>query len=159
RGWIRTQEALALPFAGEFLAVSAGELALFGIAGVVGLRAVGALRGGQILLGPVRVLLLGARLAEIPDGVRALRTSPSELRRRCVILSAILTAAAMAWTGALLLMPNRLGEAALGGTWGAASGTLLPLGLALAGTGAMTGAFVGLRAMAAAPTHLPAPPS
>jgi hypothetical protein len=153
-GWIRSQKDLALPFAGEFVAVSAGELALFGIGGLVGLRAVGALRGGQILLGPVRVLLLGVRLVAIPEGVHTLRRSESELTRMCVSLSALLVTAAFAWAGALLLMPDRLGEAVLGPTWSQANATLLPLGLALAGTCAMTGAFVGLRALEAAKRSL-----
>jgi hypothetical protein len=150
RSWIIGQKDLAFPFAGEFVVVSAGELALFGIGGLVGLGAVGALRGGQILLGPVRVLQLGIRLAAIPDGVRALRRSSSELRRMCVVLSVLLTAAPLAWGGALLLLPDRVGEAALGSTWKQADATLVPLSLALAGTGAMTGAFIGLRALAAA---------
>jgi hypothetical protein len=148
--WISTQKDLAVPFLGEFVAVGAGELALFGVGGLVGLAAVGALRGGQILLGPLRVLFLGIRLVAIPDGVRLLRRSPLELRRLAGVLSTLLVAAALGWAGVLLLLPATLGEKLLGSSWQHADATILPLSLAMAGIGAMTGAFVGLRALAAA---------
>lgn len=150
RGWMSGQRDLALPFLGEFVALGAGELALFGVGGVVGLAAVGALRGGQILLGPLRVLFLGIRLAAIPDGVRLLQESPVHLRRMAVALSTLLVVAALGWAGALLVLPTSLGEKLLGSSWVNADATILPLSLAMAATGAMTGAFVGLRALAAA---------
>ena len=67
-----------------------------------------------------------------------------------VALSTLLVVAALGWAGALLVLPTSLGEKLLGSSWVNADATILPLSLAMAATGAMTGAFVGLRALAAA---------
>ena len=95
--WIRSQRDLALPYLGEFAALGAGEAALFGVAGLAGLAAAGALRAGQILVGPLRVLFLGVRLAAVPEGVRLLRDPRSSPRAAALRLSAGLAGVALAW--------------------------------------------------------------
>jgi hypothetical protein len=54
------------------------------------------------------------------------------------------------WGGALLLVPDRLGELVLGDVWSAASALIVPVTLGVAGAGLGTGAAAGLRALAAA---------
>lgn len=149
-GWLRGQRDLSLPYLGEFAALGAGEAALFGVAGLAGLAAAGALRAGQILLGPLRVLFLGVRLVAIPEGVRLLADPRSRPRTAAVLLSALLAGVALAWGAMLLVLPSSLGESLVGRSWGEARHVIVPLCLAMAGTGAVTGAFVGLRALAAA---------
>ena len=149
-GWIRSQRDLAFPYLGEFAALGAGEAALFGVAGLAGLAAAGALRAGQILVGPLRVLFLGVRLAAVPEGVRLLRDPRSSPRAAAVRLSAGLAGVALAWGALLTLLPPSLGESLVGRSWGEARHVMVPLSLAMAGTGAVTGAVVGLRALAAA---------
>ena len=148
--WIRSQRDLAFPYLGEFAALGAGEAALFGVAGLAGLAAAGALRAGQILVGPLRVLFLGVRLAAVPEGVRLLRDPRSSPRAAAVRLSAGLAGAALAWGALLTLLPSTLGESLVGRSWSEARHVMVPLCLAMAGTGAVTGALVGLRALAAA---------
>jgi O-antigen/teichoic acid export membrane protein len=148
--WIRSQRDLALPYLGEFTALGAGEAALFGVAGLAGLAAAGALRAGQILVGPLRVLFMGVRLAAVPEGVRLLRDPRSNPRAAAVRLSAGLAGVALAWGALLTLLPPSLGESLVGRSWGEARHVMVPLALAMAGTGAVTGALVGLRALAAA---------
>src|ERR671925_156485 len=143
--WIRDQRDLAFPYLGEFAALGAGEAALFGVAGLAGLAAAGALRPRQILVGP-----LGVRLAAVPEGVRLLRDARSSPRAAAVRLSAGLASVALAWGALLTLLPPSLGESLVGRSWGEARHVMVPLSLAMAGTGAVTGAVVGLRALAAA---------
>ena len=148
--WIRRQADLGFPYLGEFAALGAGEAALFGVAGVAGLAAAGALRAGQILVGPLRVLFLGVRLAAVPEGIRLLRDPRSSPRAAAVRLSAILAGAALAWGAVLTMLPHSLGGSLVGRSWGEARHLMVPLSIAMAGTGAVTGAVVGLRALAAA---------
>jgi O-antigen/teichoic acid export membrane protein len=148
--WIRSQRDLAFPYLGEFAALGAGEAALFGVAGLAGLAAAGALRAGQILVGPLRVLFLGVRLAAVPEGVRLLHDPRSSPRAAALRLSAGLAGVALAWGALLTLLPSSIGESLVGRSWGEARHVMVPLSLAMAGTGAVTGALVGLRALAAA---------
>ena len=148
--WLRSHADLSVPYLGEFAALGAGELALFGIAGLVGLASVGALRAGQILLGPLRVLTLGVRLVAVPEGVRGLRAGSARTKRAAVILSVAVTTVALAWGAVLLLLPVSVSTALLGQSWTEARGVIVPLTLAMASTAATTGAFVGLRALGAA---------
>jgi hypothetical protein len=67
-----------------------------------------------------------------------------------VRLSAGLAGAALAWGAVLTLLPPSVGESLVGRSWGEARHVMVPLSLAMAGTGAVTGALVGLRALAAA---------
>ena len=154
--WLRTQKDLAFPYLGEFTALSAGELALFGIASVAGLAAVGAIRLGQVFLGPLRVLFLGIRLVAVPEGVRLLERSPMRLRRATGVLSFVLCVAVLLWGGALLLLPSGVGKALGGSSWEETAEVLLPLTLAMAATGVVTGAAVGLRSLGAATRSLKA---
>jgi O-antigen/teichoic acid export membrane protein len=148
--WIRSQRDLAFPYLGEFAALGAGEAALFGVAGLAGLAAAGALRAGQILVGPLRVLFLGIRLAAVPEGVRLLRDPRSSPRAAALRLSAGLVGVALAWGALLTLLPSSVGESLVGRSFGEARHVMVPLSLAMAGTGAVTGALIGLRALAAA---------
>ncbi|HWB57322.1 MAG TPA: hypothetical protein VG479_10345 [Gaiellaceae bacterium] len=154
--WLRTQKDLGFPYLGEFAALSAGELALFGIGSVAGLAAVGAIRLGQVFLGPLRVLFLGTRLVAVPEGVRLLRRSPARLRRATGRLSVTLCVVVLVWGGALLLLPADAGRALVGPSWDETADVLLPLTLAMAGTGVVTGAAVGLRSLGAATSSLKA---
>jgi MFS family permease len=148
--WIRRQADLGFPYLGEFAALGAGEAALFGVAGLAGLAAAGALRAGQILVGPLRVLFIGVRLTAVPEGVRLLRDPRSSPRAAAVRLSAVLAGVALAWGALLTLLPSALGESLVGRSWSDARHVMVPLSIAMAGTGAVTGAVVGLRALAAA---------
>jgi hypothetical protein len=148
--WLRRQRDLTFPYLGEFAALGAGEVALFGVAGLAGLAAAGALRAGQVLVGPLRVLLFGVRLAAVPEGVRLLQDPRSRPCAAAVRLSATLAGVSLAWGALVTMLPYSFGESLVGRSWSEARHVLIPLSIAMAGTGAAAGAVVGLRALAAA---------
>jgi O-antigen/teichoic acid export membrane protein len=138
-------------FVGEFgITTLLAQVVIFAIGAIAGIAEVGALRAGQLLLGPLNVIFLGVSLVGLPEGVRALRVSTANLRRKCVIWSAGLAACAICVGIFGLLLPDRLGTALLGESWPAAQQVVLPLSIGLAGSGVILGAAIGLRALAAA---------
>ena len=59
-------------------------------------------------MGPFLVVLMGISLVTVPEAARMLRRSPRHLLLYCMVLSAVLAIAAMAWGGVLLLaLPTR----------------------------------------------------
>ena len=69
-------------------------------------------------MGPMTILFLGMCLVTIPEGARVLRRSPRHLPLFCLLVSAGLTAAALAWGVVLLVaVPRGLGNWLLGPIW------------------------------------------
>ncbi|MER7789798.1 hypothetical protein [Streptomyces sp. NPDC097640] len=151
RGWLREQRDLGYRYLVENVALSgASQLRAYGLGAIVGLGAVGAVRGAELLMGPFLAVLMGLSLVTVPEAARVLRQAPHRLGTFCLLLGGGQAAAALLWGGALLLMPDRLGELALGGVWPSASQLIVPITLGVAGAGLGTGAAAGLRALAAA---------
>jgi hypothetical protein len=150
--WWREHRDLAARFIGEFLTISAaGQFAFYGVGAVAGLTAVGALRAGDLLLGPLQVLSLSTGLFAVPETVRILNRTPRRLPQVSLLLSSALAGVAILWGAILLvLLPSEVGAAILGPQWSGARSVLLPL-LAWRVAGELqTGPAVGLRALAAA---------
>jgi O-antigen/teichoic acid export membrane protein len=149
--WWREQRDIALRYAAEVSTeLFTGLVSYNGIAALAGLTAVGALRGSQLVLGPLNLVLLGIPFVAIAEGARLLRRSSGALRDACLLLSAGLVTATAAWGLIALAIPDGLGSIVLGQTWGPARSVLLPAVFATAGTGVSLGAWVGLRALGAA---------
>jgi hypothetical protein len=148
--WLRDQGDLTSRYLVELVAFSGSvQLYFYGIGVIAGLAAVGAIRAGQLLLGPLNVFTMGIGMMAVPEAVRALQVSLRRLWWTSVVISGVLTAAVVTWGLVVLLMPSRLGEAILGLAWEPARAVLLPLVVMQALNSANTGAFVGLRALAA----------
>jgi O-antigen/teichoic acid export membrane protein len=153
RRWWHVQRDLSRSFIGEFLASTGSkEVALFGVGGVAGLATVGALRAGQILLGPLQVFFRGIYLIAVPEAVRVLRRSPDHFRRILLLMSAGMSSVALVVGVALLAVPDAIGEFLLRDTWSAATPVILPLVVVNILAGVFSGANVGLRALEAART-------
>ncbi|GAA2327581.1 hypothetical protein GCM10010246_06850 [Streptomyces cuspidosporus] len=151
RGWLREQRDLGYRYLVENVALSgASQLRAYGLGAIVGVGSVGAVRGAELLLGPFLAVLMGLSLVTVPEAARVLRRAPHRLGAFCLLLGGGQAAAALLWGAALLLMPDRLGELALGGVWHSASRLIVPVTLSVAGAGLGTGAAAGLRALAAA---------
>ncbi|MGX1911457.1 hypothetical protein ACWIID_21705 [Streptomyces phaeochromogenes] len=151
RGWLREQRDLGYRYLVENLSLSgASQLRAYGLGAIVGVGAVGAVRGAELLLGPFLALLMGLSLVTVAEAARVLRQAPHQLNRFCLHLGGGQAVAALLWGTALLLMPDRIGEFVLGGVWNSASELILPAALGVAGAGLGTGAAAGLRALAAA---------
>ncbi|MGW1375804.1 hypothetical protein ACWD6P_16240 [Streptomyces sp. NPDC002446] len=151
RAWLREQRDLGYRYLVENVGVSgAAQLRAYGLGLIVGVGAVGVVRGAELLLGPFLAVLMGLSLVTVPEAARVLRQAPDRLARFCLLLGAGLAAAAVLWGAALLLVPDGLGELVLGDVWGSASELIVPAALGVAGAGLGSGAAAGLRALAAA---------
>ncbi|MGW6013673.1 hypothetical protein [Streptomyces sp. NPDC055210] len=150
-GWLREQRDLGYRYLVENVSLSgASQLRAYGLGVIVGVGAVGAVRGAELLLGPFLALLMGLSLVTVAEAARVLRRAPHRLAKFCLLLGGGQAAAALLWGAALLLMPDRAGEFVLGDVWNSASQLIVPATLGVAGAGLGSGAAAGLRALAAA---------
>lgn len=151
RRWWNEHRDIAPQYAAEFLTYGGTyNLVLYAIAGLAGVAAAGALRAGQVLLGPLFTLILGTMLFAGPEAVKLLKISPERLRTASLALAAALAVVALAWGIIAFLLPDPVGVALLGASWEPARGVLLPLTIWAAGIALTQGARLGLRALAAA---------
>ncbi|MFI8992978.1 hypothetical protein [Streptomyces sp. NPDC053542] len=151
RGWLREQRDLGYRYLVENVSLSgASQLRAYGLGAIVGVRAVGAVRGAELLMGPFLAVLMGLSLVTVPEAARVLRQAPRRLGPFCFRLGGGQAAAALLWGGALLLVPDRLGVLVLGDVWHSASQLIVPITFGVAGAGLGTGAAAGLRALGAA---------
>jgi O-antigen/teichoic acid export membrane protein len=148
--WFREHSDLIPRYLGEFgVTTGTSQVILFLVGALAGLSAVGALRGGQLLFGPVNILFLSANLVAIPEGVRFLRVSEASLRRFCKVYAGLLGGTAVAVGVVAWTLPPSIGAAILGKNWEPAHAVVIPLMLSTFGSAVMMGAGVGLRALAA----------
>ncbi|MFG2660992.1 hypothetical protein [Streptomyces sp. NPDC048425] len=151
RQWLSTHRDLGYRYLVENTCLSgASQLRAYGLGAIVGVGAVGAVRGAELLLGPFLAVLMGLSLVTVAEAARVLRQAPHRLGPFCLLLGGGQAVAALLWGTALLLMPGRLGEFVLGDVWDSASQIILPAVLGVAAAGLGTGAAAGLRALAAA---------
>jgi O-antigen/teichoic acid export membrane protein len=126
--------------------MAGAQLVLFAVGGLVGLAAVGSLRGAQLLLGPAYVLSVGVHLSMVPEASRV-TGSIARFRRITLLSSALLSLAGTTWGLALLLLPDSVGGGLLGESWPGARSVLLPIALSVIIPLAMAGPRIGLRAL------------
>lgn len=151
RAWLRGHRDLGYRYLVENVGVSgAAQLRTYGLGAIVGVGAVGVVRGAELLLGPFLAVLMGLSLVTVAEAARVLRQVPHRLAGFCLLLGAGQAAAALLWGAALLLVPDHLGEHVLGTVWYPASELIVPATLGVAGAGLGAGAAAGLRALAAA---------
>ncbi|HWD80367.1 MAG TPA: hypothetical protein VG497_15830 [Kribbella sp.] len=148
-GWLRRHRDLGPRFLVENVVLaSAGQVRAVVVAATVGLAAVGAIRGGEMLIGPVSALLMGLAQVAVPEAARAVRRSERHLRRFCLGLSGGLAFVSLAWgLVVLVVFPFGLGRLLLGSVWPQAE--VLVLGIVvrnLAGC-LQVGPSAGLRAL------------
>jgi O-antigen/teichoic acid export membrane protein len=153
--WLREQRDLAFRFFGEFVVSSgATQLSLFLIGAVATLADVGRLRAGQMLLGPLNILFLGAGLVAVAETARLLAESPRKMDQAVRMVSALLTLGTVTWAAVALLLPAAIGEAVMGRNWVGGRALLLPLAIGATGHALASGPMSGLRALAAARSSL-----
>jgi hypothetical protein len=153
--WWRHTRALGGRLLPEFVALgAASQAAAVVVAAVAGLAAAASLRGAQVLLGPLNVVFSGLALVTIPHGASLARISPQRvvaLARR----AAVVCAATALTTGAVIgLLPESVGSALLGQIWPLARSVLGPSTVAVALSGVVVGATIGLRSLADARSSL-----
>ena len=147
--WWRRHRDLNVRYLGEFLAIGGvGQLNSYGIDAVAGLAAVGAIRTGEIMMGPVHVLFMGGNVVAVAEGARI--RSPERLARMSLLVSGLMSAAAAVWGLILILLPTSIGVRLLGTTWSAADAVMVPFVLLTIGLTVAAGPQTGLRSLAAA---------
>jgi O-antigen/teichoic acid export membrane protein len=150
RAWLAAHRDLASRFSAQFVVqTGSGQAALYLIAALAGLAAVGGIRAAQVLLGPLNVLFMGTGLFAVPEASRQARSgSVAAVRRTGLYVSIGLVAAVTAWAVAAALLPARLGEAILRENWAVAQSFLAPVALAMAASAVSAGAATVLRGLA-----------
>jgi O-antigen/teichoic acid export membrane protein len=151
RRWLSEQRDLAPRYLAEFMALSLGiQLFFFALGAISGLVAVGSIRAGALLLGPLGVLYQGVANIAVPESVRLLSRSARDLLKASVVLGAALALATLAWGATVALIPHFIGSAILRASWGPGRRVLVPLTIGTAGAALVLGGQIGLRALAAA---------
>jgi O-antigen/teichoic acid export membrane protein len=156
RAWLAAHRDLTPRFSAQFVVqTGSGQAALYLIAALAGLAAVGGIRAAQVLLGPLNVLFMGTGLFAVPEASRQARSgSVAAVRRTGLYVSVGLVAAVTAWAVAAALLPARLGEAILRENWAVARSFLAPVALAMAASAVSAGAATVLRGLADAERSL-----
>lgn len=149
--WLREHRDLGPRYLVENVSLSgAAQLRLFGLGAIAGLAAVGAIRGGELLIGPFLALLMGVSVIAVPEASRVRRAAPHRLLQFCLLLGSVQALAAAAWGGVLLLLPDGWGRALLGDVWPIAAVLIVPMTLTVMGSSLSSGAMTGLRTLGAA---------
>ncbi len=128
--------------------LSTGGLAhLFtmGLSGVVGVAAVGGYRAAQAITGPINTVLNTLRLVVVPVFSRAGGRERPVPQRYPVLLSALLFAVVLAFTGVLIVLPDSFGRFLFGPTWASAAPLILAVCLQRAFAAALMGPITALR--------------
>jgi O-antigen/teichoic acid export membrane protein len=155
-GWLHSHRDLGPRFLTENITLGVGQQVIaFIVAALNGLAAVGAIRGAQMLTGPVVSLLMGIAQVAVPETVRSLDGGRAALHRLCMVLSLGLGAVSLAWGIVIMaVFPFGIGEMLLGSVW---SGTYaLAPGVIVASTAGClhVGPSAGLRALGRADVTL-----
>jgi O-antigen/teichoic acid export membrane protein len=127
------------------------QLRMYALGAIAGLADVAALRGAQLLLGPLLTVLMGIGTVAVPEAVRWLHRSRHHLLRFSLALGSVEASAATLWGLVLwVLLPLGVGSTVLGRVWEPASVLVLPLCLSVVVSSFCTGATTGLRALGSA---------
>ncbi|MDQ1121551.1 hypothetical protein [Microbacterium trichothecenolyticum] len=147
--WLRENRDLSGRFAAEYLAISGVQQSVVFFSVIfAGLTASGAIRGGQVVLGPLSIFTMGFAVVALPALSRLARSGRFDrLRNRSVMVSAILSGATLAYGAVVLTIPASVGEAALGASWDVGAALLPVLILQLLASNVSYGATSGLRAL------------
>jgi hypothetical protein len=149
RAWsyVRDHGALGWRFLSEYLMTQTGNYAALLTSGLLlGLSAYGALRAGNLYLGPLLTLQAAVILAALPEAAR-LRDQPDRLVRLIAGAAAIVAVPTLAWTTVGILVPESFGRSVFGATWAETRRVLLPMGVAQTAVAFAAAGLVGVRAL------------
>jgi O-antigen/teichoic acid export membrane protein len=155
RPWWREQRSLGARFLAESMTgVLSTQAVLYLLGAIAGLAAVGALRAGQLILGPSNILIQGVQLVAVPEAVGALRRGVRQLTQFVVAVGAVLATLVGLFGLVVVGLPDAIGSAVLGENWLQAQPVLVPVAIGNVAVALTAATFVGLRALAAATRSL-----
>ncbi len=154
--WVSRHRDLGPRYLAEGTANNAATLLRnYGLGAILGLAALGYLQAATTLMGPFMVIFFGMGLVTLPEAARILRRSPRHLSLFCMLVSAGLALAGLAWGIVLLVaLPRGLGHLMLGRLWLPTYPLVLPSTIAIMGGCVQSGAGTGLHALGAAQRSL-----
>jgi glycosyltransferase involved in cell wall biosynthesis/O-antigen/teichoic acid export membrane protein len=146
RRWLVDHRSLGVRYLVENVSIGGARQArFFAVGAIVGLAAVGQIRGAEILMGPFVIVLAGVAQVSVPEAKHVLDREPRRLSRFCVLLASSQAAAALCWGAAVVVLP--VGRLLLGDLWDSAHELLVPVfGIVVLGC-YENAAAAGLRAM------------
>ena len=152
REWLAKQRDLGIRFFVEGSATSgAQQLRSYGVGFILSLAAVGYIQAANTVMGPIMILFLGMGLVTTPEAARILHRSPKRLPLFCMMVSAGLVVAGLAWGVILVVVfPRGLGQIMFGHIWRSTYPLAIPQTLYILGMCVVTGASAGLHALGAA---------
>ena len=131
----------------DYLVVACSvQAAPYVLALVVGLEGTGGLRGAQILLGPVNVLVMGLTPIFTVDATRRAKLG-QPLDSLVYRWTALVGAVSLIYGALLLLLPTQVGNELLGDTWPVASPLIGAFVVQAVISGPVTGVQVALRGL------------
>lgn len=147
--WLRDHRNLTGYLLAEFGTLQGCQQgALLIISAIASLETIGALRGGQVLLGPASILAVAAFGFAVPEmSRRRERFTERQWIRAAMAVSAVVTALGFGWGALFLLAPESVGRALLGDTWPGTSAILWPMILGQLGGNLAHGASAALIGM------------
>ena len=149
--WLREHRDVVPFLTGEYVTyMGTFNVAVLVIGALGHIVAVAAMRGAQVLLGPLRTLFYAAQSAGLPELSRRASVRPGGVPRDAAFVAAALGGTAAVATGVLMALPRAAGVALLGDTWDIAREVLPWTGLMMVANGIAAAAILGLQALALA---------
>lgn len=146
----QTETRNSLAFGGDYIIGSGSSQVSFNLVGLVaGLSAVGSLRAGGTLLGPVSIVVGSARTLAIPYLSRGLVYGRRATAARALASTAIIGVFSLPVLAFVAYLPTELGQMLLGDNWLHAEPVLPYLALEMASIALATVPFAGFRALQA----------
>ncbi|MET7281236.1 hypothetical protein ABZS29_23565 [Kribbella sp. NPDC005582] len=147
--WLRKHRDLGLRFLVENVVLGAGgQIRSLVVATTGGLAAAGAIRGAEMVIGPVAALLMGVGQVAVPEAARALTRGRQALLRLGAALSGGLAVVALGWGLAVLVtFPLGIGQLVLGDVWTQAHPLVLGIVVSCAAGCTHVGPSAALRAL------------
>jgi len=146
--WIRRHRDLSGFLVGEYLLGAGAFNGGFLVVGaLVGTGALAALRGAQVLLGPLGIIPAALLSFALPELSKRSWLSASARWKVALATAGGMLAVSLAYTGVLLLLPHAAGVALFGTTWDGAHSVFLAVALGSTSAGACLGPAVVIYAM------------
>ncbi|MFB6725984.1 hypothetical protein ACFCV3_37785 [Kribbella sp. NPDC056345] len=148
-GWLRKHRDLGVRFLIENVVLGAGgQIRALVVAATGGLAAAGAIRGAEMVIGPVAALLMGVGQVAVPEAARALTRGRRALLRLGAALSGGLAVVALGWgVTVMVTFPLGIGRLVLGDVWVDARGLVLGIVVSCAAGCTHVGPSAALRAL------------
>ena len=156
--WLRDHRDLGGRYLLENVSIGASRhLRMVAVGAIAGLAAVGEIRGAEILMGPILILVSGVSQVAVPEVAAVAARSAKRVSRFCAWLGAVQASCALVWAVVIaVLLPRGVGDLLIGDLWEAAAALLLPVA-ALVVIGCFeVAAAAGVRALAASRRSLAA---